>query len=142
VYSWIVGRLVRFLMGRMNAGDLATLMRAVGDDVHFVFPGESSFAGDYRGKEAVRRWGERFIALRPQFEIHDVTAAGPPWNLRVAFRFSDRIGDHYANEGMEYMRIKWGRLREQRVYLDTEKVAALDARLAAAQRAGVTSSVS
>ena len=79
----------------------------------------------------------------PPSTIHDVTAAGPPWNLRVAFRFSDRIGDDYANEGVEYMRIKWGKLREQRVYLDTEKVAALDARLSAtAQRPGVTSSVS
>ena len=142
MYSWIVGRLVRFLIGRLNAGDLDTLMRAVGDDVHFVFPGESSFGGDYRGKDEVRRWGERFVALRPHFTIHDVTAAGPPWNLRVAFRFSDRIGDDYANEGVEYMRIKWGRLREQRVYLDTEKVAAFDARLASGQRPGVTSSVS
>jgi len=49
------------------------------------------------------------------------------------FRFEDRIpipgGGEYRNEGMEYLRIRWGKTREQRVYLDTQKVADLDARL-------------
>jgi ketosteroid isomerase-like protein len=136
MYSWIVGRAVRALVGRLNAGDKRTIMRTFADDAHLVFPGDSSFAGDHSGKPELDAWFERFFALRPTFEVHDVAVAGPPWNMRVFFRFSDRIaipgGGEYRNEGMEYLRIRWGKTREQRVYLDTQKVAAFDAQLAAA----------
>jgi ketosteroid isomerase-like protein len=136
MYSWIVGRVVQFLVGRLNAADVGTIMRTFSEDAHLVFPGTSSFAGDHHGKPAIEAWLNRFLALRPSFRAHDVAVAGPPWNMRVCFRFTDRIpipdGGEYENEGMEYLRIRWGRTLEQRVYLDTEKVADLDARLAAA----------
>ena len=136
MYSWIVGRAVRMLIGRLNSGDSRTIMRTFASDAHFVFPGRSSFAGDHRGSPAIEAWLERFTALRPTFVVHDVAVAGPPWNMRVFFRFTDRIptpgGGEYSNEGMEYMRIRWGKTREQRVYLDTQKVADFDAQLAQA----------
>jgi ketosteroid isomerase-like protein len=136
MYSWIVKRVLRVLQKKLNAGDAEFLLRGFADDAHLVFPGRSSFAGDHAGKPAIGAWLERFVRLHPQFELFDVTVAGPPWNMRVAFRFRDRIaipgGGHYENEGMEYVHLRWGRIREQRVYLDTEKVSELDARLPAA----------
>jgi ketosteroid isomerase-like protein len=142
MYSWIVGRALRLLVKRLNAGEIKPLLRTFADDAHLVFPGDSSFAGDHHGKQAIEAWLERFIALRPSFVVHDVMVAGPPWNLRVGFRFSDRIvapdGWLYENEGMEYLHIRWGKTREQRVYLDTERVAELDEHLAAAGAAQTT----
>ena len=136
MYSWIVGRFLRVLIDRLNAGDTRMLMRTFAPDAHLVFPGRSSFAGDHSGKPDIEAWLERFVELRPTFALHDVVVAGPPWNMRVCFRFTDRIpipgGGEYRNEGMEYLRIRWGKTREQRVYLDTQKVAEFDAQLAAA----------
>jgi ketosteroid isomerase-like protein len=136
MYSWITGRVVRALIKRLNAGETETIMRMFADDAHFCFPGRSSFAGDHHGKLQIGAWFDRFVGLGPSLVVHDVAAAGPPWNIRVLFRFSDRIplpdGGEYENEGMEYMRIRWGKVREQRIYLDTEKVAEFDAQLAAA----------
>ena len=136
MYSWIVGRVLRMLIGRLNAGDVRTLMRGFAPDAKLIFPGGSSFAGVHRGRDAIEAWLTRFVSLSPSFELHDVTVAGPPWNMRLGFRFTDHIplqgGDDYENEGMEYVRIRWGRIVEQRVYLDTERVTELDARLAAA----------
>jgi ketosteroid isomerase-like protein len=125
---------MRRLMARLNAGDPQPILRTFAPDAHLVFPGGSSFAGDHRGKQEIEAWFTRFVALRPQFTIHDVTVAGPPWNTRVAVRFEDRIpmpdGDgEYENEGVIYLRMRWGRVREDRTYLDTEKVAEFDARL-------------
>jgi hypothetical protein len=81
----------------------------------------------------------RFASLRPEFRVHDVAVAGPPWNMRVFMRFSDRIvapnGYVYENEGIEYIAITYGLIREIRVNLDTEKVAALDTQLTAADQA-------
>ncbi len=147
MYSWIIGRVVRTLIGRLNSGDIRLLMRTVASDALLVFPGESSFAGEHRGKPAIEAWLKRFVELGPRFVIHDVAVTGPPWNMRVCFRFSDRIaipgGGEYNNEGMEYLRMRWGRIREQRVYLDTERVAELDARLAAAgDQASIAASAS
>ena len=130
MYSWIVGRVVRVLVGRVNAGDVPTIMRMFADDAVLVFPGSSSFAGEHRGRHEIESWFSRFLALGPNLLVHDVAVAGPPWNMRILFRFSDSIaipgGGRYENEGMEYLRIRWGKAREQRVYLDTEKVAQLD----------------
>ena len=133
MYSWIVGRALRVLEKRLNGGDVPALMKAFDDDAHLVFPGDNSFSGDHRGKSAIGAWIRRFVSLRPSFAVHDVAAAGPPWNMRIMFRFSDRIvtpgGWEYRNEGMEFLRLRWGKVVEQRVYLDTQKVAELDARL-------------
>jgi hypothetical protein len=54
--------------------------------------------------------------------------AGPPWNTRLAVRLSDRIGDDYANEGMQYLRMRWGKVISDEVFVDTEKVADLERR--------------
>jgi hypothetical protein len=62
-----------------------------------------------------------------------VIVKGPPWNTRVRTRGADRIetasGYLYTNEWVQCARVAWGKLREDILYLDTEKVAALDAAL-------------
>jgi ketosteroid isomerase-like protein len=100
---------------------------------HLVFPGSSSFGGEHVGKREIGAWFNRFASLHPTMSVHDVTVAGPPWKMRVAVHFSDRIpladGPDYENKGIIYARLRWGRVVEERSYLDTEKVATLDARL-------------
>ena len=91
MYSWLVGRVVRLLVKRLNSGDVRFVLATFGPDACLVFPGSSSFAGDHRGKPAIRAWLERFTALGPSLTVHDVAVAGAPWNMRVSFRFSDEI---------------------------------------------------
>jgi hypothetical protein len=138
MYSWIVGRVVRFMYGKVVIGDLRLPLLAMAKDARFVFPGNSSFGGEQRGKPAIEAWLRRFASLRPEFIVEDVAVAGPPWNMRVFMRFRDRIvapnGYVYENVGMEHLRITLGLIREIRVHLDTERVTALDAQLGAAGR--------
>jgi hypothetical protein len=135
MYSLIIGRVVAFLYGKLTTGDLRVPLLAVASDARLLFPGNSSFGGEQSGKPAIEAWMRRFASLRPEISVHDVAAAGPPWNMRVFMRFSDRIvapnGYVYENEGMEYIRIKYGLIREIRVHLDTERVTALEAQLGA-----------
>ena len=137
LYSWIVGRAVGFLYGKVSTGDLRLPLLALAKDARLVFPGNSSFGGEHQGKPAIESWMRRFASLEPKFSVRDVAVAGPPWNMRVFMRFSDRIvapdGYVYENEGMEHIQIRYGVIREIRVHLDTEKVAALDAQLDAGQ---------
>jgi hypothetical protein len=139
LYSWIVRRVTALLYGKVSQGDLRLPLLGLAKDAILVFPGQNSFGGEHRGKAAIEAWMRRFAALRPEFTVHDAAAAGPPWNMRVFMRFSDRIvaanGYGYENAGMEFIVLKWGLIHEIRVHLDTEKVAALDAQLVAAGQA-------
>lgn len=133
MYSWIVGRIVTYLYGKVSSGDLRLPLLGLASDAVFVFPGESSFGGELRGKPAIEAWMRRFASLRPEFSVEDVAAAGLPWNMRIFMRFRDRMvaptGYVYENAGMEYIRVRRGLIHEIRVHLDTEKVTAFDAAL-------------
>jgi ketosteroid isomerase-like protein len=133
MYSWVVTRLLAFLYDQVTQGALRLPLLGLAKDARLFFPGDSSFGGEHRGKPAIAAWMRRFASLRPEFTVHDAAAAGPPWNMRVFMRFSDRIiapdGYVYENQGMEYIVIRRGLIREIRVHLDTEKVTALDAHL-------------
>ena len=139
MYSWIVGRVVALLYGKVSSGDLRLPLLGVAKDASLIFPGDSSFGGEQRGKPAIEAWMRRFASLHPEFHVRDVGVAGPPWNMRVFMSFNDRIvapnGYVYENAGMEYIAIKLGLIREIRVHLDTEKVTALDAQLEAGAEA-------
>jgi ketosteroid isomerase-like protein len=140
VYSWIVGRVVRLLYAKVAEGDLRLPLLGLAKDARLVFAGNSSFGGEQRGKAAIESWMRRFASLRPEFTVRDVAVAGPPWNMRVFMCFSDRIvapnGYVYENAGMEHIVIRYGLIREISAHLDTDKVMALDAQLAATQPQG------
>src|SRR5215210_7392554 len=128
MYSWLVGRLVRSVFAELSKGNADAALRMFAPDARFVFAGDSSFAADLSDRAEIERWFARFAALRPRFEIHDVVVSGPPWNMRVATRFTDHLpmpdGDGTLdNPGMQYLRMRWGRVKEDRVYVDTQLVA-------------------
>ncbi len=143
MYSRLVTRLMGFVYEKVSKGELRLPLLGVAKDACLFFPGESSFGGEHRGKPAIEAWMRRFASLRPEFRVHDGTAAGPPWNMRIFMRFSDRIvapnGYVYENEGMEFIVLRRGLIREIRVHLDTEKVAALDAQLGDAEGSALPS---
>jgi ketosteroid isomerase-like protein len=128
VYAWLVLKLIRLGYAQVVAGRPQLFLRLAADDVEFVFPGDNSFAGSYRGKAQLGAWLERFASLQPKFTVHDVMVSGPPWNTRVAVRFSDAIGADYRNDGMEQLQLRWGRLHRVEVFLNTETIHAWEDR--------------
>jgi ketosteroid isomerase-like protein len=128
MYRWIVARVTRWAILEGVNGRPEVAARMLANDVTFVFPGTSSFSAAIRGKRQVMAWLDRFAALRPEYNVLDVLVAGPPWNTRIAIRLSDRIGADYANEGMQYMRLRWGKIIAEEVFVDTEKVTELERR--------------
>ncbi len=104
-------------------------MALMGDDVRFRFPGQHSFSADYDNPGDVSDWLERFAAFHPRLRIDDVAVTGPPWNMLAFVRYRDWIespplGGPYTNEICSYLRIKWIKIVEYQVYLDTQRVAA------------------
>lgn len=136
VYAAAVRALLRESVRRVNAGDPRLLFATYARDVRFVFPGDSSWGGDYRGREEVKGFIHRFIDVGLALEPTDILVDGPPWNTRVCLRFTDRARAPdgtlvYENEGVIFIRIAWGRLRHYESHEDTQKVADFDRWLAA-----------
>ena len=69
--------------------------------------------------------------LDVKLDVQDVVVSGWPWRARVATRFTGRIttsdGTVFHNRGMQYARLRWGRVVEDELYEDTQVLAAATA---------------
>jgi ketosteroid isomerase-like protein len=133
-------RAVRALLERnvaaLRRGDLGPLLSSYAPDARMVFPGKHSWGREYRGREEIESFLRRFVAARLEGEIADVVVQGPPWRTTLAAQFNDRARDPdgaivYTNRALIFARIRWGRIVDEEVYEDTQKVADFDDHLAA-----------
>jgi ketosteroid isomerase-like protein len=133
--SWLTKQLISRVMARTRAGDIGPTVMLDANDVHFVFPGDNSFSGDFHGKSEHRRWLERLVRVRVMTEPDEVAVSGFPWNMTVAIRGRSwrdtpdgtRV---YDNRFVIWGKLRWGRLYDYEVYEDTKKAQALDEYLA------------
>ncbi|HET9162427.1 MAG TPA: nuclear transport factor 2 family protein [Solirubrobacterales bacterium] len=119
------------ILARQRVGDLGPLLARLAPDVHFVFPGESSWAADLRGREAVEAWERRFLAAGLELEPREILVSGPPWNTKIALHFDDHLTSEagervYENRGVIFGTVAWGKLKDFIVYEDTQKLGPLD----------------
>jgi len=136
MFSWLAKRLLDRGYSRLNAGDPSLLLALDANDVHFRFPGESSWTADIHDKEQLERWLRRMISTGLQHQPEQVVVQGPPWSMTICLRGSDRLTDAqgetvYSNRYVIWGRMAWGKLREYEVYADTQRLPALDDYLAA-----------
>jgi len=135
LYAGAVRFRLRRNVARIQAGDFRPVRQVFAADVHFVFPGESSWKADVRGRDAVAAWERRFVDAGLQLQPHEILVDGPPWNTRIALHFRDHLtaadGERvYENAGVIFATARWGKVIEFVVYEDTQKLGPLDAYLA------------
>jgi len=129
MYAMIVERIVRRAFQSLNRGEIEPVVAQFHPEGVLRFPGKDGLEAECRGLAEVRAWFQRFRTLFPnlRFEIHEVAVHGLPWNTRVFTRFTDRIpftdGSEVVNHGVQYLRLSWGRVREDVIYVDTQTVA-------------------
>ena len=122
--SLIVRRVVQDGYEKQNRGEFGALAKMFAKDGVFEFHGDTPFGGERRGQDAIQGWfeevGREFGRLR--LTAHDVAVSGPPWNMRVIVRFSDSYelisGDTLTNHGFQFVRLVWGKVKEDRVLVD------------------------
>ena len=138
MYHAIVRRRVREVFDHLSRGAWEPILEGLADDVHHVFPGDNPLGGERRTRASVADWFDRLGRLFPghDFVVHRVVSRGFPWSTWVAVQWSARLepqtGDAYENEGAHWIHIRWGRVTAFHAYLDTERVSAACAAMAAA----------
>ena len=135
MYGWIVRKMIEGALRSQAAGDLGPLLSKAADDVHFVFPGDSSWKADIHGKAELEPWIRRFMEVGLQFEPQQIVVSGWPWNTTIFIYFTDQAKDGsgkvvYENRGVIRGKVVWGKIKSYVVFEDTQKVAAFDEYLA------------
>jgi ketosteroid isomerase-like protein len=137
VYKAVIRHRIRRNVRALRAGDPGPLLAGFADEAVLVFPGRSSWAGEYGGKSAIGGFLRRFHAAGLEGEVHDIVVNGSPWRTTISVLFIDRAVDPrgrvvYENRVMFLVRAAWGKVVYQEDFLDTQKVAAFDEYLARA----------
>jgi uncharacterized protein (TIGR02246 family) len=131
-YRAVVRRILRHGARALMAGDPEPLLRSFAEDAVLFLDGTHSWAGEHRGKAGIRAFFERFLQARVRGEVHEILVQGPPWRTTVMARFTDHAVDSggtaivYENRAVIVGTLVWGRIRAQRIYEDTQRVAEFD----------------
>ena len=139
VRSWLAKKVITRNLQALNRGDIRPTLRMDAPDVHFRFPGTSSWATDVVGRDKGEEWLKRMVATGLQHEAEDVVASGPPWRMTMVLRGTDRFEERdgtlvYENRYVIWALTRWGFIKNYEVYEDTERSVAFDAYLAGARR--------
>ena len=125
MYKFIVKRIVRRTFAGLSAGNYEPIVQQFGPRSRFYFAGDHALGGERRGQDEVREWFQLALQLFPglRIEPRDVVVNGWPWNTVIATRLAISAprpgGREYRNEGMQLLRLRWGRVAEDLIYEDT-----------------------
>lgn len=135
MYKASVRWMIRRNVAALRDGDPGPLLAGFAPGAILVFPGRSTWAGEYRGKEAIEAFMRRFLAVGLSGETHEILVNGPPWRTTVCVVFTDQATDAgglvvYQNRVVLLARVVWGKVVYQEDFLDTQRVESFDAYLA------------
>ena len=140
MYHAAVRRIIRRTYRALSRGDYERVVQSFAPGAVLCFAGHHALGGTFEGTAAIRSWFQRLFRVFPglQLEPQRIVVEGFPWNTWVATRFTVTAtlptGEPYANEGMQFLNIRWGRVIEDRLVEDTQ---ALAAALGVASQAGI-----
>ena len=139
MYKFIVKRIARRRFASLSKGDYEPIVRQFRPESRFLFSGDHALGGERRGQEETREWFVEMLRRFPGIQIvpHEVIVNGWPWNTVVATHLSISApragGREYRNEGMQLLRLSWGRVVEDLIFEDT---LALDRELRSTEHSG------
>jgi ketosteroid isomerase-like protein len=126
MYKTIVASQVRKAYRHISAGDFEPVLSNFHADIRFQMMGDHHLGDERRGLLEAREWFAEVGRLFPDLRIEPLTVivSGWPWDTRVAtrFRVSSSLdgGGRYENEGMQFLRLRWGKAVEDRLFEDTQ----------------------
>jgi ketosteroid isomerase-like protein len=131
MYKAAVRWMIRRNIKALRAGDPRPLIAGYAEGAVLVFPGPSTWGGEYRGRDAIAGFLNRFVADGLTGEAHEILVNGPPWRTTAAVLFTATARDDagvtvYDNRAVLFVRARWGKITYQEDFEDTHKSEAFD----------------
>lgn len=128
VYRYAVRRRVESLWKSIDTNGPEAVLRTVGRTFRFRFLGDTPLGADLDSVPRWRAWWEHIGEVLPplRFRLVEVVVDGWPWNTRVATRLEITgtlaDGTDYRNDAVQFARLRWGRMVDDVVLEDTQKL--------------------
>lgn len=125
MYHQIVKQILRQGFRDISQGNFEKLLENFADNVHFTFTGQTALGADVHRKADVRQWFKRVHEIFPklQIEAEHIYVMGFPWDTVAVVQFTVRDtladGTIYENQGVQIVRIVWGKVVEDHLKEDT-----------------------
>jgi ketosteroid isomerase-like protein len=128
MYHQIVAKTVRQGFKDISAGQFEKALIKFAPNVIFSFLGDHPLGGEKYGIEAVGTWFKQLHDLFPNLSIKpsSIIVSGWVWNTLVVTHFEVQATlsntELYSNQGLQILRIRWGKIVEDRLFEDTDKL--------------------
>ncbi len=125
MFASIVKKQVRQGFAQISSGNFNSILNQMAADVHFSFAGEHAIGGEFHQKTTVKAWFERIHRLFPNLQItpKQIMVSGFPWDFCAItqFHIQATLSDGYAyqNDGVQILRIRFGKIIEDHLIEDT-----------------------
>lgn len=126
MYKTIVARRTRSTFAALNGGDSGPLLAGLAAPAYHVMHGSHPLGGERTTRAAIEQWYARLFRLLPDlhFDVRSVLVAGPPWRTTVTVEWRDRaLGGRYENQGVNVVRLAWGKVKSIEIHCDTQDLA-------------------
>ena len=130
MYHFIVRKIIIQGFRDLSEGNYEAVLKRFSPDVHFVFEGEHAMGSELHDLNAVRQWFQRVSRLFPglQFKVKQVIVSGWPWDTTIATRLQVEAklknGELYQNSLAQFVRLRWGRVVDDYLLENTQKLVA------------------
>jgi ketosteroid isomerase-like protein len=131
MYHFIVRKTIIRAFRDLSAGNHEAVLNQFSPDIHFLFEGDHALGSELHSLNAVRGWFQRVFRLFPglQFKVKQVIVSGWPWDTTAATRLQVeatlRNGQHYQNSVVQFVRLRWGRVIDDYLLENTQKLVAV-----------------
>ncbi len=128
MYHQIVASIVRQGFIDISAGQFENVLAKFAPNIVFSFLGDHALGGEKHGLEAVRKWFAQIHGFFPNLRITptSIVVSGWAWNTVVITHFTVQASlpnaTQYNNQGLQILRIRWGKIVEDRLFEDTAKL--------------------
>jgi len=128
MYHSIVKSKLQAAFAGLNAGRIEAITDLLATDADHTFIGSHALSGTRRTPEAIHCWYERLLRLLPDisFTLREIDVQGPPWHTLATVEWTETNsgtdGVRTSADGVNVIRIRWGKVTSVHIYTDTVKL--------------------
>lgn len=122
MYHCITRQIVKRAFADLSAGRYQNHLQRFHPQAKLTVAGSEATSGNYQSLDSIERAFEQLYSYLPQhqFELQEIWVRGSFWNTRVAVAWLDRAtdsnGESVTRQGMNFIRIQWGKVVEEEIY--------------------------
>jgi ketosteroid isomerase-like protein len=135
MYQLIFKRKVAQGFADISRANFEAVLNIFAPDIHFTFVGDHALAGNWHSRDLAKQWFDRIHRLFPDLRLtpRQIRVSGFPWDVTIVTQFEVQatLPDHsiYKNQGIQILRVRWGKAVEDYLIEDTQLLGAALARI-------------